>query len=134
MPPDGAAFFVQLYEAVVGVEVFEGDGEGAAAAAGGFCVEAGEGGVEDDVVAVGACGGVDVFEFVGGEGSAGVGVAAWFRVAVGGAGAGVDVAIGDGAVVDGAGGGGEVFAGVAAGPYMWQLSGDQAAGWLISSG
>jgi hypothetical protein len=94
LPPDGAAFLVQLDEAVVGVEVLQADGEGAAAATGGFGVQAEQECVEDDVVAARAGGGFDVFEFVGGQGSAGAGVAAWFRDPVRGAGKRIDVAIG----------------------------------------
>jgi hypothetical protein len=70
-------------------------------------------GVEDRVVAAGAGGVVDLVEFVGGQGAAGVGESSWFGDWVCGAGAGVDGAVGDGAVVDGAGGD-DVFAGVAA--------------------
>ena len=63
----GRAFLTKLYKAVVGVEVFERDGEGAAVAAGGFGVQAEEERIEDDVVAADAGGGVDVFEFADGE-------------------------------------------------------------------
>ena len=42
LPADGLAFLVEAYEAAVGVEVCEAEGDGAATAAGGFGAQAQE--------------------------------------------------------------------------------------------
>jgi hypothetical protein len=64
LPALGVAFLVEPDQA--SVEVGEVDGEGAAAAAGGFGVQSQQQGVEDGVVAADAGGSVDLGELGGG--------------------------------------------------------------------
>ena len=113
LPAHGVAFLVETHEAEVWVEVLESEGEGAAAAAGGLGVQPQEEGVEDDVIAAGPRGGVDLVEFPSGERAAGVRQPAGFRDTVSGTVLLVNEAVGDRAVVDSAGRGDDVFAGVA---------------------
>ena len=112
LPPKCVAL-PQSHQAALRVEILEEHAEAAAAAGGGFGVEAQDEGVEDGIVAAGAGGKVDLGEFVGGERAAGAWEPAGFGDAVGGAGAGFDQIVGDCPVVEGAGGGDDVFAGAA---------------------
>ena len=66
MPALGVALLPEQDQALVDVQVLQAQGEGSAAAAGGFGVHAQEQGVEGGVVAGGGGGVVDLAEFVGG--------------------------------------------------------------------
>src|SRR5262249_17752774 len=101
LPAQCGALLGQPHQPAVAVQVGQLESECAAASAGGLGVQAQQQGVEDDIVAAGPRGQIDLLQFVRGEGAAGTGQAAGLGHPVRGAGGGVDQPVGDGPVVDG---------------------------------
>src|SRR6266536_3245566 len=115
LPAQRGALLGQLYEAVFGIEVGQLESECSPASAGGLGVQTQQQSVQDDIVAGGPGGEIDLLQLLRGQGTADAGQAAGLDHPVRGTRGWVDQPVGDGPVVDRPGGGDHMLAGVPAG-------------------